>query len=374
MSPSLRRSTTNHILGRDPLHTRPARGPTARRSRRGIQETAVRVKGKLAPLGAGRRPLTRSTLSWQAQGRPDTVRHFAIYPWRMRGRAIRVFLVDGTPAGVRTAELGISTCKAVMAPRVKLAEFAQRDEATRTGVYVLVGPDEKHPGRKRIYVGEGDQVIKRVKSHESSKEFWDDVVCFVSKDQDFLTKAHVRFLEARLLELAHAAKRATVENGNLPEGGKLPEADQAEMEEFLDHIRILLGALGITVFEPASEPSLAAAGSAPDGVLELAFSGSRHEAKAYLKDSEVIVRQGSIAKTEEAQSLSNSSAALRAELIDAGVVAQAPEGLVFKQDYAFPSPSSAAQFLCAAAVNGRIAWKLPDGRTLKDWQETERDD
>lgn len=91
---------------------------------------------------------------------------------RVGGRAIRIFLVDGSPTGLRTAELGLSTCKAVMAPRLALESLARRPEAKRTGVYVLVGQDDKHPGRRRIYVGEGDEVLARIRKHDGERDFW----------------------------------------------------------------------------------------------------------------------------------------------------------------------------------------------------------
>lgn len=79
-------------------------------------------------------------------------------------RQIKIFLVDGSPSGLRTAELGLSTCKAVMAPRTQLAELQKRVEASRTGVYILVGPDSANPGRETIYIGEGDNAFLELKT------------------------------------------------------------------------------------------------------------------------------------------------------------------------------------------------------------------
>nr|WP_293253102.1 GIY-YIG nuclease family protein [Nannocystis sp.] len=161
-----------------------------------------------------------------------------------------MFLVDGTPAGLRTAEIGLSTCKAVACPRASLTALRDRPEAKRTGVYVLIGeehPDQ--PGRTAVYVGEGDEVMTRILRHENAKDFWDRVIIFVSKDEN-LTKSHVRHLEAKLVALAREANRAFVVNGNDPEGGRLPEAEEAEMTQFLEQVRILLGIFGISEFEP----------------------------------------------------------------------------------------------------------------------------
>jgi hypothetical protein len=154
------------------------------------------------------------------------------------GRAIRIFLVEGTPTGLRTAEIGLSTCKAVMAPRVALEALSRRSESKRTGVYVLIGDDQQHAARKAVYIGEGDDVFVRIRKHDDEKDFWEHVVLFVSKD-DNLTKGHVRYLEARLIGIANSARRATVTNITAPDLPRLPESDVAEMEEFVEQVRLL---------------------------------------------------------------------------------------------------------------------------------------
>lgn len=55
------------------------------------------------------------------------------------GRQIRIFLVDGTPGGLLTAEIMNWTGHVVAAPRSDLAALRKRHEAARTGVYVLLG-------------------------------------------------------------------------------------------------------------------------------------------------------------------------------------------------------------------------------------------
>ncbi|MFV8755107.1 GIY-YIG nuclease family protein [Nannocystaceae bacterium ST9] len=288
----------------------------------------------------------------------------------MPGRAIRIFLTNGTPSGLRTAELGLSTCKAVMAPRIDLEALSRRSEARRTGVYILVGDDEKHIGRRAVYIGEGDEVFTRIKSHDSNKDFWDQVILFVSKDEN-LTKAHVRYLEARMIMLATEARRATVTNGTAPDPSRLrlPEADQAEMEEYLEHVRMLASTLGVVIFEnmatelPTRTPMT--------NEIRVSMSGTGYNAHAVVRGGQLVVLQGSLARKQEAPSLSASSRALRAELIDAEVLAAIETGLQFTQDYAFDSPSGAAQAIAGASVNGRITWRLPDERTLKDWQDAQ---
>src|SRR5690606_4287481 len=89
----------------------------------------------------------------------------------------------------------------------------------------------------------------RLQSHIKNKDFWDQVVLFTSKDEN-LTKAHVKYIEARMIELANDAGRVALENGNAPQLSALPRADRDAMEEFLDPARILLAALGFPLLQP----------------------------------------------------------------------------------------------------------------------------
>jgi len=288
----------------------------------------------------------------------------------MAGRAIRIFLADGTPTGLRTVEIGLSTAKAVIASRTALSALGKRDESRRCGVYVLIGDDPAIPGRLSIYIGEGDDVFQRIVTHDkdNSKGDWDRVALFVSKDQN-LTKAHVRYLEARLISIALAAKRATVTNKVEPNGGKLPEADEAEMEELLEHIRIMLSTSGVSSFEAPSTKLLPVAPT--QSAVALSMAGEGYSAKCEVKDDEFVVLAGSIARTAEAPSLGMSSRALRAELLSTGVLTKEASGLRFAQDFAFSSASGSAQLICGANVNGKVSWRLNDGRTYKDWQDSQ---
>jgi hypothetical protein len=219
----------------------------------------------------------------------------------MHGRSINIFLVDGTPTGLRTVEVSMSTIKAVIAPRPALKQLYLRDEAARTGIYLLLGEDPEHPGRLLLYVGEGDDVVDRIRKHEATKTFWDSVILFVSKD-DNLTKAHVRWLEARLVALASEAKRAQIENKTVPEGGVLPESARSDMLEYIDQVQLILGALGFDLF--ALEKVVATAEKAsPGATAEFLYSGDGFSARCVLENDLFVVKAGSKARATEASTL-----------------------------------------------------------------------
>lgn len=105
-----------------------------------------------------------------------------------QGRSIRLFLVDGTPNGLLTAEIMNWTGHVLTGPRSKLSELVQRPEVGRTGIYFLVGPDPENTFRPLVYIGESDDVGKRLKQHnkpedQGGKDFWEKVCLITSKDQ-----------------------------------------------------------------------------------------------------------------------------------------------------------------------------------------------
>ncbi|WP_437872573.1 GIY-YIG nuclease family protein [Sorangium sp. So ce363] len=271
---------------------------------------------------------------------------------------------------MRTAEVGNWTGLALVCPRTDLARLALRPEVRKTGIYILVGPSETATSGMSVYVGEGDEVWSRLTSHDSNKDFWTHVVMFVSKDEN-LTKAHVRWLEAALVREIRKAKRAEVYNGNEPTGGKLPEADTADMETYFDNVRLLLPTLGVSVFTADVAPKPDPTGDTNEIVLELRWEDAR--AECVVRDGQFVIRQGSSARVREVESLGDGARALRKNLRDAGVLVPAngnPNLFRFTQEYAFDSPSGAASVVSGTGLNGRVAWKVKnEGISYKEWQE-----
>ena len=96
-------------------------------------------------------------------------------------------------------------------------------------------------GKNAVYVGEAESIRDRLRNH-LDKDFWNHVIFFISKDEN-LTKAHIRYLEGRLIEQAKDTGRSVVMNGQ-SSGAKLPESDREDMEIFLNRIHQLLPVLG----------------------------------------------------------------------------------------------------------------------------------
>lgn len=281
----------------------------------------------------------------------------------MEPRSVRLFLADGTPQGLRTAQVGNWSGLALLCPRTDLVRLGKRDPVHGPGVYFLIGPSEQLSSRLMVYVGEADDVWVRLQNH-AGKEFWTSVIVFVSKDEN-LTKAHVRWLEAQLVREIRDAKRADVENEVDPGGCRLPEADTADMNVFLDNIRLLLPTLGADVLRTADH------GGRGDRDLLLELKWEDAQAECRVRDGQFIVTKRSTARVKEVDSLGDGYRNLRRELREKQVLAETGNGLLqFTVDYPFNSPTAAAAVVTGTGLNGRAHWKVKgQGISYKEWQE-----
>lgn len=283
--------------------------------------------------------------------------------------SLRIFVADGDPDGLRLVERSNWIGKAVVFPRSLLPTIKKRDEFNQTGVYLLLGPREDGEGEK-LYIGEGDPVRPRLESHYAQKDFWNRAVFFVA-GQGQLNKAHVQFLESRLIQLAKAAKRLPLDNGNHPTEPTLSEADRADMQVFLENMLGMLPVLGINAFEQLAEVKAIS----PNALLTC--KGKGVVAQGYEATQGFVVKSGSQATGETVPSMQQHVRGmfdLRQDLIERGVLQQEGNQYRFTQDYAFSSPSTAAAVVLGRSANGRIEWKDGQGRTLKELQERQAEE
>jgi hypothetical protein len=277
----------------------------------------------------------------------------------MPSATIKIFLAHGDPKRLRTAELSNWTGKAIAGPRSEFDSIVARQESWNTGVYFLTG-NEPETGNSMVYIGEAESIRDRLKSH-LGKDYWNRVVFFISKDEN-LTKAHIRYLEGRLIELAKQAGRALIKNQQ-SSGAHLPESDRADMEIFLEKVQQLLPVLGVEVLVPTKVP---AKGITELALLSCEIKGLR--ATGYLTPNGIVVLAGSQAVLKERPSSKKWPWAhnMRQNLIDEGALTVQADHLVFCRHTEFSSPSAAAAVIHGGHTNGLLAWKNKDGRTLKE--------
>jgi predicted GIY-YIG superfamily endonuclease len=299
------------------------------------------------------------------------------------GRSVRLFLVDGKSTGLITAEIMNWTGHVLTGPRTELPKFLSRPEVARTGVYLLHGRDPNDPDRTVLYIGESDQVGTRLKQHnqEDKKTYWERTCVITSKDQN-ITKAHARYLEARLIGIAHKAKRAALDNGNAPPLVQLPEADCSDMEFFIEQIRLILPVLGLEFFRESPQASAATGTSqttAPisehaGAIFALDHKKTGLHAEAREIDGDFVLLKGSqtVAQWKQESTKDQGYAKLHRKLIADGALQPDPGSgwLILTEDVAFSSPSAAGAVVVGRSSNGRIEWKVKGTQqTYAAWQE-----
>ncbi len=297
---------------------------------------------------------------------------------RATGRSLELFYIDGHANGMLTAELDNWTGHVLMSPRIQLGEALKRAEPKCTGVYLLLGEQDGEP---LAYIGEGDDISKRLKSHDLTKDWWTSVV-FITTAGNKLNKAHVRYLEARLYAKAKQIARVPLANGAVPSVPSLSEADIAKMESFLDNLLIVLPALRVDMFIEWARKVIAPASAIKVGVsatelpsANFVLESKKHGLLAYaiLQNGEFIVETGSTARLNwESKVMAHSYSSLHAELKRSGVLQIDGDHCVFTENCAFQSPSAAAAVVTGRPAAGTIEWKIKaTGETYKQW-ETKR--
>lgn len=290
-----------------------------------------------------------------------------------KGQSLELYFIDGHPDGMLTAEVFNWTGHVLMTPRTRLSTALARAEARYTGVYLLLGEDEGGP---IVYVGEGEDIGARIKSHDTAKDWWTTAVLITTASNN-LNKAHVKYLESRLVEEARRIGKVTLDNGNTPPRPSLSEAARANMENFLGYVLMVLPALRVDSFLAHTRPKSSVSEAQPAPVatddiarFELRTPKRGIEATAILEDGEFVVQAGSRASaTWRGQSTEHTSyGKLFAELVRTGVLVEDGDHRVFEDNYAFRSPSAAAAVVNGRPANGTLEWKLENGKTYKEWE------
>jgi Domain of unknown function (DUF4357) len=293
------------------------------------------------------------------------------------GQTIQLFLVDGTPSGLRIASIHGWTGQVLVASQSAFKELLTRPECDRTGLYVLFGPDPDVSNQIRAYIGEADIVAKRVAQSANERAFWETALVVTTSD-DALTKGDVRYLEARLIELANTAGRVSLDNANAPSADqkRLTESGKANMEAFLGKLRVILPVVGLEMLKPTTHigivKSVEVAPTTQEKTPEFDIqhkSGIR--AHAIEQEGEFIVLGGSQALKNTGYVMM-SYGPLKDTLIQKGILVVDPVDpklWKFSQDCPFRSPSAAAAVILDRNSNGRTEWRVKGmRRTYAEWQ------
>lgn len=301
-----------------------------------------------------------------------------------KGRTLQLYFIDGRSDGMLTAEVFNWTGHVLMAPRTQLNTALAREEAGRTGVYILLGERlaAEQEGWIQAYIGKAEIIRRRLAFSLSRAEMdWVETIVLVTSANNNLNAAHVTYLEARLIEEARAAGFPLHNTAN-PARPSLSEADQANMEVFLDYLLLILPALRIDMFpsrrcldDCASVGPVRENGPEDDRpvIFELVAPELGIRATAIQEENGgFVVQKDSQARLQWA---GNNSMHIYAQqhdrLVSSEVLRPDPEGnsLLFTRNWRFASTSAAASVVLGRSAAGPREWRVMGGiQTYGQWQ------
>ena len=294
-----------------------------------------------------------------------------------RGKSINLFLMDGNDNGMIKCTLANWIGIAYKIPRTSLDKCKSRTDLKQTGVYFLFGVSDT-TGKPVVYVGQagnrknGEGILNRLLEHKRNpkEDYWTEAVVFTTSNNSF-GPTEISYLENRFCNLAVAAKRYEVKNGNDPSLGNITEEKESELEDFIEYAELIMGTLGHKVFIPYTSSAVTAVpapdtgavldNDEPEMYLSRAIKKSSITVKATGRQTSegFVVLKGSIISPDDDNTIPPGVKKLRqASQIDSDHVLQ--------EDVLLGSPSSVAMFVIGKSSNGWTAWKTSDGKTLHD--------
>lgn len=272
----------------------------------------------------------------------------------MRPQTIQVFLPDGNPTSIREAEITNRLVKAILIPRNKLDDASKREIVNFTGIYFLFGNSDEG-SKPKVYIGEGEDCFKRIKSHNRTKEFWSHCIIFTTKTNEY-TKTDGKFLEHLCLEKAEFFGRYKTDNDTGSNKPSLPESREYDLLDNFETLKILLATLGFPLFEPKRTNQ--------SNKEVFICKGKKAFAQGEMTDDGFVVYKGGKCNLVEAPSQKQFRIDQRKLLIKDGILTQEKDVLVFQADHIFSSPSAASTIILARSSNGWREWKNKRGETL----------
>lgn len=280
-------------------------------------------------------------------------------------KTIQIFLPSGESRALRVAEITTRIVQAVQVSKLRLPEFFDRPESKHVGLYFLFGTigenDQPH-----VYIGQTEDLVMRLRDHNSKKEFWKTAVVIISKTHSF-TQAHIRYLEWLSIKQAIECERYTLDNANNGSKPFVTEAMEADVLDAFETIQTLTSTLGFPVFDRLVAKSSSSQSSIDGNEDIFELKGPSAEAKGKMVDEGFVVMEGSKARLEIVASAPMLKSQ-QAKYIQEGNLkhVEGDDHLIFTKDTLFDTPSGAGSIVLARSCNGWISWKNSEGKTLHD--------
>ncbi|OGH84864.1 MAG: hypothetical protein A2493_01240 [Candidatus Magasanikbacteria bacterium RIFOXYC12_FULL_33_11] len=271
-----------------------------------------------------------------------------------RGRTINIYIPDSNPRGVKVCDIQNSIVKAIFIPRNKMEDVNNREELKEPGIYFLFGKEDENT-KPKVYIGEAENLLTRIKQHNRKKDFWNTAICFISEKKN-INKAHIKYLESYCCEQSQITNKYILENGNSPTQSSLTERDQDFVLSFFDDLKILIATLGFPIFEETKKEE-----------KDLFFCKSQNsDASGEYSEDGMVVFASSKANVNTSATIGHWAINLRNNLIEQKIMQKDSGHYIFTENYTFNSPSAATAVLLGRSANGWTSWKDKKGKTLDE--------
>ena len=155
-----------------------------------------------------------------------------------KAKTVQLLLNDGTLNGViNIADSAWNPGEMYAAPRDAVDELASID---KYGVYLLLSDS-------RVYVGQAQDLQRRIKQHLSGKDWWERVVLLTTQDDSF-TRTDIDYLESVLIKKAEKTKSLDSDNKNKGNNPKVDKFRKVTLDQYLDEALFLMELIGVNVF------------------------------------------------------------------------------------------------------------------------------
>jgi hypothetical protein len=303
----------------------------------------------------------------------------------MQGRTLKIYVRGNSARALRSIEVVNWSGKAYMGNKSHMKQLREIAEVAETGIYLLLNNNDE-TGLTEIYIGETDTASQRI-GQQTKKDWWETFVVFIGRD---LTKAHVRYLENKLYNLAkRSVSTLKVMNEGIPPGSKLPESDQCAMEEFASNIIFVVETMGLGLFpdekECVTDSSDTAVSKGLGATEGMQFSmtlpkdftpgGEQLKATMYVRNGSYILKAGSpIRKNHNPSMEGHAYFGMRQQIVTSDAVTNTnnSEVIITNRDLEFKSPSAAGAIVRGRATNGRTNWlRIGDNRPFEECESEE---
>lgn len=267
-------------------------------------------------------------------------------------RLIQTYLPDGTLEGLRIIELDPSAVKAFVIPRLKIASAKERAELSQPALYLLI-----NSGDNQLYIGESENFLHRMRTHDQAKGFWDIVIAIISSTNK-LEKSDIKYLESLAVERAKSSAAMEVLNKTVPARNNVHEFKLHSLQTILDDTALIAESLGYSIFATAQ-----------DDAKDVWYCKSKNtDTRAQFRGDKFVVLAGSRIDKGVAPSwaISQPNAVAERQEIFAKYGRDLGDAIEITENVPFKSPNHAGKFAAGRSVNAWTTWKDPTGRTMDE--------